>query len=185
MRFSSIFMFSWGRFIFFYFFWGRIPFFVWGRLSSWVSLRLHTENQLYTLPGSALKVCVVGGCGTQWQYGAVHSGNKVLKVNLVISFGFGQAEQYLVSYLSPLSPARPPPHNIHTNCLPSGPYTLDCWTSTGQHMIYHGILLHGTGVWPVCIFLKIKYLCKEGADLCMGPVYSGMKPEYCSMGQHN
>ena len=35
--------------------------------SSWVNLRLHTENQLYTLPGSALKVCVVvgggGGCG--------------------------------------------------------------------------------------------------------------------------
>jgi hypothetical protein len=41
---------------------------------------LHTENQLYTLPGSALKVCVVGGC--------------VLKVNLVISFDFGQAEQH-------------------------------------------------------------------------------------------
>ena len=29
--------------------------------SSWVNIRLHTENQLYTLPGSALKVCVVGG----------------------------------------------------------------------------------------------------------------------------
>jgi hypothetical protein len=41
---------------------------------------LHTENQLYTLPGSAFKVCVVGG----WV---------VLKVNLVISFDFGQAEQ--------------------------------------------------------------------------------------------
>ena len=26
-----------------------------------VNLRLHTENQFYTLPGSALKVCVVGG----------------------------------------------------------------------------------------------------------------------------
>jgi hypothetical protein len=49
--------------------------------SSWVNLRLHTENQIYTLPGSALKVCVVG------------SGWVVLKVNLVISFGFGQAEQ--------------------------------------------------------------------------------------------
>ena len=24
-------------------------------------IRLHTKNQLYTLPGSALKVCVVGG----------------------------------------------------------------------------------------------------------------------------
>ena len=32
------------------------------RISScWVTIRLHTENQLYTLPGSALKVCVVGG----------------------------------------------------------------------------------------------------------------------------
>jgi hypothetical protein len=29
--------------------------------SSWVNIRLHTENQLYTLPGSALKVCVVVG----------------------------------------------------------------------------------------------------------------------------
>jgi hypothetical protein len=46
---------------------------------------LHTENQLYTLPGSALKVCVVGGC-------------VVLKVNLVIALAelypsLGQAEQ--------------------------------------------------------------------------------------------
>ena len=58
--------------------------FFWGRLSSWVNLRLHTENQLYTLPGSALKVCVVVVVGGGWV---------VLKVNLVISFGFGQAEQ--------------------------------------------------------------------------------------------
>ena len=29
--------------------------------SSWVNLRLYTENQLYTLPGSALKVCLVVG----------------------------------------------------------------------------------------------------------------------------
>jgi hypothetical protein len=36
------------------------------------------------LPGSALKICVVGGGGLV-----------VLKVNLVISFGFGQAEQLL------------------------------------------------------------------------------------------
>ena len=27
--------------------------------SSWVNIRLHTENQLYSLPGSALKLCVV------------------------------------------------------------------------------------------------------------------------------
>jgi hypothetical protein len=47
---------------------------------------LHTENQLYTLPGSALKVCVVVGGGGWW----------VLKANLVISFGFGQAEQYQI-----------------------------------------------------------------------------------------
>ena len=40
-------------------------FFFWGRLSSWVKIRLHTENQLPRLPGSALKVpvwwWVVGG----------------------------------------------------------------------------------------------------------------------------
>jgi hypothetical protein len=29
--------------------------------SSWVNLRLHTENQLCTMSGSALKVCVGGG----------------------------------------------------------------------------------------------------------------------------
>jgi hypothetical protein len=29
--------------------------------SSWVNIRLHTKNQLYTLSGSSLKVCVVGG----------------------------------------------------------------------------------------------------------------------------
>jgi hypothetical protein len=52
-----------------------------GRLSSLVKIRLHTENQPYTLPGSTLKVCVV--VGGWW----------VLKANLVISFDFGQAEQ--------------------------------------------------------------------------------------------
>jgi hypothetical protein len=72
----------------FYFFkknWGRLPFsfflrssfifhfflrsssiFFWGCLSSWVKIRLHTENQLPILSGSALKVelgwgGVVGG----------------------------------------------------------------------------------------------------------------------------
>ena len=34
---------------------GHLPFFL-GRLSSWVKIRLHTENQLPRLPGSALKV---------------------------------------------------------------------------------------------------------------------------------
>ena len=29
--------------------------------SNCINLRLHTENQLCKLPGSALKVCVVGG----------------------------------------------------------------------------------------------------------------------------
>jgi hypothetical protein len=48
---------------------------------------LHTKNQLYTLPRSALKVCVV-----------VVGGWVVLKANLVISFGFGQAEQLLHYY---------------------------------------------------------------------------------------
>jgi hypothetical protein len=33
--------------------------------SSWVQIRLHTENQLPGLPGSALKVCVGGG-GVGW-----------------------------------------------------------------------------------------------------------------------
>ena len=40
---------------------GLIPIFLLGISSSWVNMRLHTENQLYTMPGSALKVCVVGG----------------------------------------------------------------------------------------------------------------------------
>ena len=29
--------------------------------SSWVNLKLFTQNQLYELPGSVLKVCVEGG----------------------------------------------------------------------------------------------------------------------------
>jgi hypothetical protein len=41
--------------------------------SSWVEIRLPTENQHSSLPESALKVCVVGG----W-----------LKVNLAIDFGY-------------------------------------------------------------------------------------------------
>ena len=40
-------------------------------------VRLHTENQLDSLPGSALKVCVGGGEG--------------LRVNLVIAFGLALA----------------------------------------------------------------------------------------------
>ena len=67
--------------------WGVLnPIFCLSIYSSWVNLRLFNETQLYTLPGSALKVCVVGG----WWL--------VLTANLVISFGFGQAEQndYLV-----------------------------------------------------------------------------------------
>jgi hypothetical protein len=35
--------------------------------SSWVKIRLHTENQHPGLPGSALKVCVVGWW---WWWGA-------------------------------------------------------------------------------------------------------------------
>ena len=35
--------------------------FFWGPLSSWVKIRLHTENQLPRLPGSALKVPVWWG----------------------------------------------------------------------------------------------------------------------------
>ena len=41
-------------------------------------VRLHTENQLDSLPGSALKVCVGGGGGG-------------LRVNLVIAFGLALA----------------------------------------------------------------------------------------------
>jgi hypothetical protein len=37
--------------------------------SSWVKIRLHTENQLPGSPGSALKVCVVGW----WGGGGFHS----------------------------------------------------------------------------------------------------------------
>ena len=42
-------------------------------------VRLHTENQLHSLPGSALKVCVVVG-GGGW-----------LRANLVIAFGLALA----------------------------------------------------------------------------------------------
>jgi hypothetical protein len=42
---------------------GAYPYFCLGISFSWVNLRLHTKNQLYTLPGSALKVCVVVGGG--------------------------------------------------------------------------------------------------------------------------
>ena len=42
---------------------GYIPIFLLSISSSWVNLRLHTESQLYTLPGSALTVCVGGGGG--------------------------------------------------------------------------------------------------------------------------
>ena len=31
----------------------------------------------------------------------------------------------------------------------------------------------------------MKFLCKEEDNLCMEPVYSGMKPDYYCMGQHN
>ena len=49
-------------------------------LSSLVNFRLHTENWLCTLPGSALKVPVVG---SGWCL--VGGGGK--KVNIVINFG--------------------------------------------------------------------------------------------------
>ena len=61
---------------------GSYAYFILCISSSWVNLRLHTENQLYTLPGSALKVCGGGG----WVDGRV-GGGWVLKVNLVIAFG--------------------------------------------------------------------------------------------------
>ena len=35
-------------------------------LCSWVEIRLHTENQLLGLPGSGLKVCVVGYVQTNY-----------------------------------------------------------------------------------------------------------------------
>ncbi len=37
------------------------PYFFLHISSSWVKIRLHTENHLPGLPGSALKVCLVGG----------------------------------------------------------------------------------------------------------------------------
>ena len=40
-------------------------------------VRLHTENQLQAMPGSSLKVCVVGGGG--------------LRAKLVIAFGLDLA----------------------------------------------------------------------------------------------
>ena len=51
--------------------------------SSWVNLRLHTENPLYTLPGSSLKVCLVVGGWWWWV---------VLKVNLVIALALALAK---------------------------------------------------------------------------------------------
>ena len=47
---------------------GLIPIFLLSISSSWVNMRLHTENQLYTMPGSALKVCVVGGVESEFSY---------------------------------------------------------------------------------------------------------------------
>ena len=49
--------------------------------SSWPNLRLHTDNQIYTLPGSSLKVWVVG----------VES---EFSDRLWLELSLGQAEQY-------------------------------------------------------------------------------------------
>jgi hypothetical protein len=54
-----------------------LVFFFGGRLSSWVRIRLHTENQLAMLSGSALQVSVVvvwcgGGGLVCWWYGPTH-----------------------------------------------------------------------------------------------------------------
>ena len=59
--------------------------------SSWVNLKLHTENQLYTLPGSALKVCVVvvGGRVGGWWVGVESEFSDWLWLEL----GLDQAEQ--------------------------------------------------------------------------------------------
>ena len=52
---------------FFVFFLSSSSDFVWGRLSTWVKIRLHSENQLPKLSGSALKVVVwVGGGWSNW-----------------------------------------------------------------------------------------------------------------------
>ena len=63
MSLASIFIFFLGLLPFFLFFYRSSSIYFWGRLSSWVKIRLHTENQLPRLPGSALKVPVgrVGG----------------------------------------------------------------------------------------------------------------------------
>jgi hypothetical protein len=61
--------------LFIYFWWGKVTLFLLLYiLSSW--LMLHTDTWLCNLPGSGLKVPVVGG----W-----------LKVNIVISFGLALA----------------------------------------------------------------------------------------------
>ena len=59
-------------------YWGGGGFFI-GFSFRLGNLRLHTENQLCIMPGTALKVCVGGG------------GWVVLKVNLVIDFGYSLA----------------------------------------------------------------------------------------------
>jgi hypothetical protein len=57
---------------------GVNPYFFLHIYSSWVEIRLPTENQPSSLPGSALKVCVVVG-GGGWV------GRWVLKVSLVLA----------------------------------------------------------------------------------------------------
>ena len=59
--FRSFFVVGFFEVVFLLFFGGRLQFFFGGRLSSWVKIRLHTDNQLPGLSERALKVSLVGG----------------------------------------------------------------------------------------------------------------------------
>ena len=62
---------------------GVNPYFFLHIYSSWVEIRLPTENQPSSLPGSALKVCVVVGGG----------GWVGVESKFSVGFSLGQAEQ--------------------------------------------------------------------------------------------
>ena len=64
LKLRSFFIFIFFEVIFHFSFFLRLSsIFFGGCLSSWVKIRLHTENQLPRLPGSALKVSGGGGVG--------------------------------------------------------------------------------------------------------------------------
>ena len=92
-------------------------------------VRLHTENKLSSLPGSAYKVCVVvvGGC---W-----------LRVNLVIAFSLAFSVAFSVAFSLSFSLALAKPnkklHAVSTVC-PKCMYVLEkaacCWYGVPKYI---------------------------------------------------